>query len=36
MEPGGSMPNSQELSDNSYPEPNNPITRIDTSIQGPF
>ena len=24
MEPGGSMPHSQELSNNSYPEPNQP------------
>ena len=30
MEPGGSMPHSQELSNNSYPEPNYPIPRIDT------
>ena len=29
MEPGGSMPHSQWLSDNSYPEPNQPIPRTD-------
>ena len=27
MEPGGSMPRSQSLSNNPYPEPNHPITR---------
>ena len=32
MEPGGSMPHSQGLSNNSYPEPNNPIPRIDTYL----
>ena len=37
MEPGGSMPHSQEFSNNSYPEPNQPnnkqasIRTIDTS-----
>ena len=31
MEPGGSMPHSQGLSNNPYPEPNQPISsRIDT------
>ena len=30
MEPGGSMPHSQGLSNTPYPEPNNPIPRIDT------
>ena len=30
MEPGGSMPHSQALSNNSYPEPNQSIPRIDT------
>jgi hypothetical protein len=32
MEPGGSMPHSQRLSNNPYPEPNQPITRIDTYL----
>ena len=30
MEPGGSMLHSQELSNNSYPEPINPVPHIDT------
>ena len=30
MEPGGSMPQSQWLSDNPYPLRNNPIPRIET------
>ena len=30
MEPGGSLPHSQGLSNNPYPEQINPITRIDT------
>ena len=32
MEPGGSMPHSQELSNNPYPVPINPIPRIDTYL----
>ena len=32
MEHGGSMPHSQGLSNNSYPEPNQPITRIDINL----
>ena len=32
MEPGGSMPQSHGLSNNPYPEPNQPITRIDTYL----
>ena len=32
MEPGGSMLHSQGLSNNSYPELNQPITRIDTYL----
>ena len=32
MESGGSMPHSQGLSNNSYPVPNQPITRIDTYL----
>ena len=32
MEPGGSMPHSQGLSINSYPEPNQPIPLIDTYL----
>ena len=30
MNPGGSMSHSQGLSNNPYPEPNQPIPRIDT------
>ena len=30
MKPGGSIPHSQGLSNNPYPEPNNPTPRIDT------
>ena len=32
MEPGGSMPHLQGLSNNFYPEPNNPIPRTDTYL----
>ena len=32
MEPGGSMPHSQGPSNNPYPEPNQPIPRIDTYL----
>ena len=32
MEPGDSMPHSQELSNNPYPEPIQPIPRIDTNL----
>ena len=32
MEPGGSMPHSQGLSNNPYPEPNQPNYRIDTYL----
>ena len=32
MEPGGSMPHSQGLSNNTYPEPNQP----NYPLQGPF
>ena len=37
MEPGGSMPHSQGLSNNSYPEPNQPnYLHWYLSLQGPF
>ena len=37
MEPGGSMPHSQGLSNNSYPEPNQPnYPHWYLSLQGPF
>ena len=32
MEPGDSMPQSQGLSNNPYPEQNQPIPRIDTYL----
>ena len=32
MEPGGPMSHSQGLSNNPYPEPNYPVTRIDTYL----
>jgi hypothetical protein len=37
MEPGGSMPHSQDLSNNPYPEPNQPNSpHWYLSLQGPF
>jgi hypothetical protein len=37
MEPGGSMPRSQGLSNNPYPEPNQPnYLRCYLFLQGPF